>query len=181
MVVVVLAAAAIGCQSSGSSSSGDPQSVKAAQRLTPRTDPPIGDLPVPWRFKIDAEASRNYASAGVRYVEHMYTGSTKMDRVARFYLDNMPLNRWILMSENFVHGTYNLDYEKGSERCRLMIDRSWGKTYISAHIHNFGAFTSSSYRVNRPLELDDAAPRPPAPNSQTVAQRNRAPKAKTAR
>lgn len=178
---MLLAIVAVGCQSSGSGSTGDPRGVKAAYRLTPRVNPPITDLPVPWRFKIDAEESRNYASAGVRYVDHVYKGSTKMDQVARFYLDNMPLNRWILMSENFVQGTYHLDYEKGSERCRLMIGRSWGKTHIFAQIHNVGAFTSTSYRVNQPVEYDDAAAPHSTPNTPTVARRNRPASAKSTR
>ena len=68
----------------------------AAKRpeLAATSSPPVPDLPVPQGFRLDESRSRTFASAGSRYVDHVYEGNADKYTIARFYKRQMPISRW---------------------------------------------------------------------------------------
>lgn len=84
----------------------------------------VSDLPVPTRMKIKKSVSHSYEGAGARTVNYTYEGWVDIRRVHRFYLDQMPLSNWQLLSNNYDRGVYTLTYEKGSEICTVTIRKN---------------------------------------------------------
>ncbi|MCD6303525.1 MAG: hypothetical protein J7M21_01015 [Planctomycetes bacterium] len=114
----------VGCNSQGRSGQvapGSSQQVGPIPELLPMTRPPIADVPVPIGFHLDEGKSRNFAAAGARYIDHVYTGRADKFAVGRFYKRQMPINRWTLVTDMFVQGNIMLDFEKSTERCRITI------------------------------------------------------------
>jgi len=104
-------------------SGGAYREVSTPVQLVAQARPPILDLPVPIGFRLDETRSRNFAAAGARYVDHLYRGSGDKFAVARFYKRHMPISRWVLVTDMFVQGDIMLDFEKESERCRIIISQ----------------------------------------------------------
>jgi len=102
--------------------------------------PPIADLPVPIGFDLVEGKSRNFAAAGARYIDHMYSGRADKFAVGRFYKRQMPINRWALVTDMFVQGDMMLDFEKANERCRISISTSgfFGSTKIRMAVWTSG-------------------------------------------
>lgn len=132
LVVVALWMAPLGCNGSGggigttggsTASGGSPAggTVGPQPELVSMSRPPIEDLPVPIGFDLAESKSRNFAAAGARYIDHMYTGRADKFAVGRFYKRLMPINRWALVTDMFVQGDIMLDYEKDTERCRVTV------------------------------------------------------------
>jgi len=126
LIVLVLAAAmlAAGCGNKTQtvdSSSGAPRVVDPYPELLAQARPPIPDLPVPLGFDLNEGKSRSFAAAGARYVDHVYSGGSDKFSVARFYKRQMPNNRWTLVTEMFIQGETMLDFEKDTERCRVIV------------------------------------------------------------
>ena len=130
-IFVILAAAllvVVGCVgciggSSVSSSGGSSGQAKPLPELVARSQTPIPDLPVPIGFKLDEGKSRDFAAAGARYIDHVYRGWSDKFSVARFYKRQMPPARWVLVICLFVQGDIMLDFEKETERCRVIVTR----------------------------------------------------------
>ena len=118
-----------GCGESGQSGSvgpGGSQAVGPVPELVAMSRPPIADVPVPIGFDLKEGKSRNFAAAGARYVDHVYKGSADKFAVGRFFKRQMPISRWALVTDMFVQGDIMLDFEKDTERCRIMItDSGW--------------------------------------------------------
>jgi hypothetical protein len=116
---------AAGCNSSSSStidaSSGAPRQMAPVVELVAQFRPPIPDLPLPVGFDLDQSRSRNFAAAGMRWVDHRYEGGNDKFAVARFYRRQMPINRWTLVTEMFTQGDLTLDFEKQTERCHIVV------------------------------------------------------------
>jgi len=125
-------------------SSGAPRQVAPMVDIVARSNPPIPDLPVPIGFKLDENSSRDYALSGARLVDHLYKGSSNKLAVKRFYERQMPVSRWTLTTSMFVRGDVMLDFEKETERCRVMItDGSlFHPTYIRVQLWTSGRVTS---------------------------------------
>jgi len=94
-----------------------------APDLVAKARPPIPDVPVPVGFALDESRSRAFAAAGARYVDHVYHGGDGRFAVARFYKQQMPAARWVLVTALFVQGDLMLDFEKETERCRVVIKK----------------------------------------------------------
>lgn len=111
---------------------GAPREVVATRTLVARAIPPIRDLPVPVGFKLDEGRSRNFRGGSARYVDHVYKGRVDKFAVARFYMRQMPIQRWTLVTDMFVQGEVMMDFKKESESCRVII--SGGGTLSSTRI-----------------------------------------------
>lgn len=125
-MLLVLAAAmlAAGCGNKTQTvdaSGGAPRVVEPFPELWAQARPPIPDLPMPVGFDLDEGKSRSFAAAGARYVDHVYHGGADKFAVARFYKRQMPNNRWTLVTDMFVQGEIMLDFEKDTERCRVVV------------------------------------------------------------
>ena len=122
---LALAAAAwlCGCNNTNTvdASSGAPREVQPAYELVAQSRPTIADLPLPVGFDLDEGRSRSFSAAGARYVDHVYYGKDDKFALARFYKRQMPVNRWTLVTDMFVQGDIMLDFEKDTERCRVII------------------------------------------------------------
>ncbi len=131
--------------------------------LIPRSRPPIPDVPVPLGFELAEKISRNYESAGARFVDHTYEGRADKYEVERFYANQMPLKGWMMRGRQMVRGTFLMRFEKGSEFCEVRItsDSSFTgeRTSINASIQTLGRGDNPAYR-NR----DDPEPRRPREN-----------------
>jgi hypothetical protein len=97
---------------------------EVAPDLVAKVRPPIPDVPVPVGFALDESRSRDFAAAGARYVDHVYHGGDGRFAVARFYRQHMPAARWVLVTSLFVQGDLMLDFEKETERCRVVIKKA---------------------------------------------------------
>ncbi len=56
----------------------------------------------------------------------MYKGKGDKFAVARFYKTQMPRNRWVLVTDMFIQGEVVLDFEKQTERCRVVLSGGGG-------------------------------------------------------
>jgi len=124
MLMLALSAAMAGCDSSsnaGGVSAGGSKVVGPVPELVAMRRPPISDLPVPIGFDLEENKSRNFAAAGARYIDHVYTGRADKFAVGRFYKRQMPISRWTLVTDMFVQGDIMLDFEKDNERCRISV------------------------------------------------------------
>lgn len=99
----------------------------------PQLHPPISDVPVPYGFGLDEDKSRNYAVAGVRFVDHVYKGKGDKFALKRFFERYMPMNRWVLSTFIFAQGQMVLDFDRPDERCRVTIrdNETWGTATVS--------------------------------------------------
>jgi len=121
MLPAVLAAVVLaGCNDQNNNTQGTaPRTVNPA--LVPKSQPPIGDVPVPIGFEMDESKSIDFVVAGSRFANHKYKGGADKLQVKRFYERQMPINRWTLTTSMFVGGDINLDFEKEMERCRVIV------------------------------------------------------------
>ncbi|MFP4106913.1 MAG: hypothetical protein ACLFVU_12590 [Phycisphaerae bacterium] len=120
MVSVVLLAAGCNNTPTAANSPGE------ISELSRQARPPVSDVPVPRGFSLDESRSRSFASGGLRYLDHRYTGGEDKFAVARFFKKQMPVFRWARVTDMFVQGDIILDFEKDSERCRVVIsDGGW--------------------------------------------------------
>lgn len=96
-------------------------------RLSPSARPFESDIPVPVGFWLVEPASED-ASTGTRrlYLRHTYEGRDQKIAVRAFYREQMPLCRWVKVSDGNVKGEYTLRYEKGGESCTVQIRDSEG-------------------------------------------------------
>jgi hypothetical protein len=129
---VVGVALLAGCNQTNSSSgrTGNGRSKNGSQAdnaLFAKAHPPIADLPVPFGFELDEGRSRHSTVGSNRMVDHVYEGSADKFAVARFYRTQMPINRWELVRDFFAQGDIMLDFDKGNERCHVVISEDgWG-------------------------------------------------------
>lgn len=106
------------------SSTGAPRAVEAAEEMVAMSHSPVADVPVPVGYDLDEGKSRSFAAAGARYIDHLYKGGGDKFTAVRFYKRQMPANRWALVTDMFVQGDIVLDYEKDTERCRIVVTDS---------------------------------------------------------
>ena len=121
VAALVLLAGCNGDTQTIDASTGAPRQSMQFIDLVAAAQPPIPDFPIPMGFKLDEGKSRDYALAGARLVDHVYKGGSDKLAVKRFYERQMPINRWVLSTAMFVRGDVMLDFEKATERCRIII------------------------------------------------------------
>ena len=140
VVLVTAAMAVAGCNGDKKVEGSGDSSAKASIELVPMARPPIPDLPVPIGFDLDQGRSRNLAAAGVRWVDHLYKGKADKFAVARFYRKQMPLSRWILVTELFAKGNLTLDFERQSDRCHVTVSDGslFHPTYVRVELWTAG-------------------------------------------
>jgi len=103
------------------SSGGAYREVSTEAKMIAKARPPIPDMPVPIGFHLDEGRSRSFAAGGYRHVDHVYKGSGDKWAVAWFYKRQMPINRWELTTDLFAQGDIWLEFEKQTERCKIVI------------------------------------------------------------
>jgi hypothetical protein len=132
-----------GAQPAGGSPDGA-GTVGPLPELVSMSRPPIADLPVPLGFDLAEGKSRNLAAAGARFVDHVYTGRADKFAVGRFYKRLMPINRWALVTDKFVQGEIQLDFEKDTERCQVTIMDGgfFGSTAVKIAVMPSGRITT---------------------------------------
>ena len=147
-LTVALLLVAAGCQQNNTvdASNGAPREVQSVPELVAQSRPPIPDLPVPIGFKLKESKSRDFAAAGARYVDHVYRGGGDRFAVARFYKRQMPIARWTLVTSLFVQGDLMLDFEKETERCRVVISKGglFHRTEVKVQLWTSGQIQTAS-------------------------------------
>ena len=79
-------------------------------------------MPVPIGFAFVERASEDAKSGSQRlYLRHTYAGEADKVSVRNFYREQMPLARWVLVSDSNVKGEYTLTYQKNAEWCTVQI------------------------------------------------------------
>ena len=98
------------------------QSVYRSVRLVPMARPFESDIPVPVSFCFVESASEDRSTGTSRlYLRHLYAGDADKLNVRNFYREQMPLARWVKVSDGSVKGEYTLRFEKGNESCTVLI------------------------------------------------------------
>ena len=121
----VLMAGVVGCvQSTAQNSKGRPQEAEPLMDLVAQARPPIADLPIPIGFSLEESKSRSFEAGGLRYIDHVYQGRSDKFAVKRFFERHMPISRWTLVTDMFIRGDITMDFEKESERCRILVSPS---------------------------------------------------------
>jgi hypothetical protein len=154
MSVPVMLAMLAGCNGGGSgqASDGAYREVSAPVELVAKSRPPIPDVPVPIGFDLDENRSRNFAAAGLRTVDHLYKGNADKFAVARFYKRQMPISRWVLVTDRFAQGDIILDFEKETEHCSIMIDEGdmWNSVFLKVQVWTSGRIPESPETKSKP-------------------------------
>lgn len=90
-------------------------------RLSPRGMPYLTGVPVPAGFTLIERNTEDYESGAQRWARHLYRGGGSLPSVRNFYREQMPLNGWNRVSDQYIKGTVNLRFEKASESCDIQI------------------------------------------------------------
>jgi len=84
--------------------------------LEPQAIMKFADIPVPAGFVFRPQDSYAFESSGVRVGLLKYKGKAKIEQVATFYKDQMPIYNWNLL--NIVeYGDRLLNFDRDSESC----------------------------------------------------------------
>ena len=127
LIGVVLLSVVVGCTPTVSTDPLEGQVAGAPAEKAPLAGHKITavpDLPVPACMKIKTSLSHSYEGAGTRYVDYTYDGLVDIRRVHRFYREQMPLNRWQMLSDYYDRGVYWLTFQKNRELCTVIIRKS---------------------------------------------------------
>ena len=133
------------------SAGGGYREVSAPTGLVAKARPSIADVPEPIGFKLDERRSRYFAAAGARYVDHLYKGRADKWAVGRFYKRQMPISRWVRVTDRFVQGGIVLDFEKETERCVIQIVKGslFHPTYIKVQLWTSGRIEGPGATVGK--------------------------------
>ncbi|MFQ6048684.1 MAG: hypothetical protein ACE5K7_04900 [Phycisphaerae bacterium] len=92
-----------------------------SERLRPSRRPHVADVPVPEGFELVDKLSEDHATAGWRFIRHVYRGRADRLAVRSFYREQMPLSNWSYISDQNIQGEYTLLFEKPDEQCEVKI------------------------------------------------------------
>ncbi len=84
--------------------------------LEPQATLKYNDIPVPARFKLIAQDSYSFESAGVRVGLLKYKGKAEPQQVVNFYKEQMPMYSWNLLNV-IEYGQCILNFEREQESC----------------------------------------------------------------
>ena len=127
VVGMVLVGLAAGCAPTTSTEPLDSQVAGESAEKSPLAKHKIraiADLPVPAKMKIKQNVSDSFEGAGTRDVDYTYSGRVDIRRVHRFYREQMPLNRWQMLTDNYSRGEYWMTFQKNRELCTVIIRKS---------------------------------------------------------
>jgi len=97
--------------------------------LDPRNSYYIEDIPVPVGFAWDRARSEHKSEAGYRSVNHVYVGNADPLAVKNFYIQYMPRSNWELIDQTLQAGRDVLNYRKGQEKCKIIVEPSGSKVF----------------------------------------------------
>ena len=80
----------------------------------------FSDIPVPAKFKLDAEKSFVFENPAIRAGVLLYSGSGKVAAISTFYRENMPQNGWKFVS-GFEMKEAVLNFQKEGWNCVVSI------------------------------------------------------------
>jgi len=89
---------------------------KGQSGLEPQAVLKFSDVPVPSGFKLLAQDSYTFQSAGVRVGVLKYHGKADIEQVVAFYKDQMPLYNWNLLNA-IEYGQRLLNFDREQETC----------------------------------------------------------------
>ena len=117
-----------GCQgrTSTAASVREDDKIKPSEKLIVDPDRRLTDVPIPLGAHFKAGSSRSYETGSRRRVNHSYGIWAKKSLVRVFFRDNMPIHGWKLTNSVVGSGTYDMNYRKGQESCRVRVGpRNW--------------------------------------------------------
>lgn len=94
------------------------------------------DIPVPRDFKHQPKESVVYMHGGLRTAHIKYSGSARVENVVDFYLKQMPQQKWIFKTSLELDKKKKLLFEKGSERCEVIIENKGRDSYLDIMINH---------------------------------------------
>jgi hypothetical protein len=130
--------------------------VEEPKKLVPQEQLAKSDIPVPSGFEMDEASSEDRSAVGGgRYVRHVYLGKADNQLVRAFFREQMPVERWNLMSDEMRQGQYVMQFEKGSEVCEVTISvvgKGWlSKTKLRIEVSPRGRIKSSKSAEEKPV------------------------------
>ena len=116
--------------------------------LTARLNTLIPDFPVPQGFEIDEGRSRTVSAAGMRFIELVYIGKANKYAIKRFYERQMATCRWVLVTDRFIQGRIEMDFNKSSECCHIVIHEggTLSSTELFVQIWSSGKITDRTIK-----------------------------------
>ncbi len=136
----VAAALAIGLGGCNQSQQGAGSQAQPLLELARQRHPPVPDVPIPVGFKEDMARNRLLHTGVGRFVDHLYKGRADRYAVVRFFKREMPVSRWTEVTYMQTRGEHTLEFEKGTERCRVVVRKgSWfHRTYVDVRVWTVG-------------------------------------------
>jgi len=93
----------------------------------------LPDIPVPKGFRFLKKDSFTYerpAPKPLHFARHRYKGRPQVEKVVRFFRDEMPLSGWALKSDTENFGIRILEFTKARRACKVSITRQGWYTLI---------------------------------------------------
>ena len=119
--------------------------MELAPELVAQANPPIADVPLPARFRLDEEQSWSRVTGGVRRIEHHYYGPADKFAVWRFFKKRMPEQQWTLVRDEYSNGGVRMDFDKASERCLVTISDGslFNPSRVRVELYSVGAISGA--------------------------------------
>jgi hypothetical protein len=120
---------------------GTPRMVETTPELIAQASPPIADVPLPVKFKLDEGKSWSRVAGGVRWIDHTYYGPADKFVTWRFFKKHMPGHQWTLMRDEYSEKTVRMDFEKANERCQVTIGNGtlFNPSRVRVYVYSAGA------------------------------------------
>lgn len=93
----------------------------------------LPDVPVPEGFRFLEKESFTYerpTPIPLHFARHKYKGRARVEQVARFFRDEMPISGWALQADTENFGVRVLEFSKARRACKLSITRQGWYTLI---------------------------------------------------
>ncbi|HOW71246.1 MAG TPA: hypothetical protein PKY77_11645 [Phycisphaerae bacterium] len=124
---------------------------KPSRRLSPQSRTYLSGIPLPAGFKLVDKLSDDQASGGMRMARHTYAGSAEARAVSDFYIEQMPLHGWTLVSRMTVKGPMSLRFENKDESATIDIrPGSFGRASVQVYVMPFSR-SSTEQPSRRPV------------------------------
>jgi hypothetical protein len=94
------------------------------------------DIPVPLNFKHLPKESAVYVHSDIRTASLRYLGSARIEDIENFYLKQMPYQKWEFKTSLALEQKKKLLFEKGSERCEVIVENKGTDSYLDIMINH---------------------------------------------